>query len=169
MAVAIQSVEYASTVTTRASLGLADADTSEQTVTRKKHNTSKRLTPGGTVPVAKDAYTEVTLVAGAATLDLTNLPGGETGNIDLTGLNVQILKVKAVDAAGTDTPHAVTAKQGASNGYTGGGSGWQAPATPGGEAVFYWNGGASVVGGANKTIDFTGTLAEKFLVCVVAG
>ena len=170
MAVAVQSVEYASTVTAKASLGLADVPAAaDQTVTRKGHNTVKTLKPTTTPAATRDAYTEVTLTAGTATLDLTNLPGGETGTVDLTGLKVQVLKVKAVDAAGADTPHAVTAAEGASNGYTGGGGGWQAPAPPGGEAVFYWAGGASAVGPTNKTIDFTGTGGEKFLVCVIAG
>lgn len=170
MAVVIRSVDYVSQVQTRASLGLADVPVvADQTVTRQGHDTAARLTPTSTVPATKDAYTEVQLSGGAASIDLTAMPGGETGVADLSGLKVQILKVKAVDATGANTPHAVTAKVGASNGYLAGGTSWQFAVGPGGEFVAYLADASPDVDGAHKSIDFTGTGTDKFLVCVIAG
>lgn len=50
------------------------------------------------VPVSKFAYFEKALVAGAATLDLTDLEHEGGANVDGTGLKVQVFRVTAPSA-----------------------------------------------------------------------
>ena len=79
-------------------------------------NTAASLNATSTPPVSKAAVSQVALVAGAKTIDLTAAPhkvAGTTVSVDGTGLKVQgfLIRVPATNV------HALTIAPGASNAY----------------------------------------------------
>lgn len=87
----------------------------DQTFTHVIDGDSGSLTGSSTPAVSKAWSDEVQLTAGALSLDLTSLSRGSVlSSLDLTGLKLQLIKIKAA-IANTDT---VTIADGASNGYS---------------------------------------------------
>lgn len=103
---------------------------------------------------------EVTLVDGAGSITLLDLIGA-----DNRSLNAVDRKVYAVKFAAPDTNVAIiTAQDGASNGYSLFGAGWQIGLPPGAEIQAKLAGGAPVAASDAKNIDFVGTGTDKLKV-----
>ena len=75
--------------------------------------TSTSLSPGSTIPATKVFKDEVSLIAAAATLDLTALVRANLPDVDGTGL-----KLPAFIFQNTSTSGTLTIAKGASNGYS---------------------------------------------------
>jgi hypothetical protein len=105
--------------------------------------------------VAGDAFA---LTAGAATIDLTAIPGVQ-GNVTFSGIKV----VYAIfQNPGSNT---ITVSEGASNGYPIG----IHVIHPGGYRVCYFKDGLGDVSGSDKTIDLAGTGTDTLNAIFVAG
>jgi hypothetical protein len=118
-----------------------------------------------TTPDAEKAYAgRVTLIAGAATLDLTALTDSEGTVLSMTAKKVRFFAIK-----GNGNANVCTIKVGAANGFTGFGTAWTIDVQVGGW-IFLYAGAASVdIDATHKTIDFAGTLTQSFDVIIVAG
>lgn len=130
---------------------------------------SGTLNSSSAAPVTKVYSDEITLTAGAATIDLTSLTGFAATSASWSGLKVQaiILSTNANNTA------AVTFSEGASNGYEALGNGWTitiGASGKSGTAMFYLNEGAPDVGSSAKTIDVASSDTDaKFRIVAVAG
>jgi len=132
-------------------------------------NVGATLKSTTTPPVTTNYQDTIALVAGAYTLDLTNLIGAGGGVRDCTGLKVQLLRVSNRGTA------SLTFTKGASNGY----ALWSTthtvtlPAYSGtGEyptAMFFLPEGTPDVASGAKTIDFAGTGTNQFDISLAAG
>ncbi|HOA28101.1 MAG TPA: hypothetical protein PKG51_11380 [Arachnia sp.] len=158
--------QYASACTVREVLEVNTASSPEsgRTVTHSNFNTSLVLHASSTPPATKVAAFEQALTAGAATIDLTALTGANGVAVDGTGLKVQVLKIR-----NPDDNDPVTVAVGASNGYELAGADFSVAIPGGGEFTFYGNDGAPDIGLGAKTLDLSGTGAEKVEVIVVMG
>lgn len=124
------------------------------------------LTALSTVPGAKVAKFDLPLIAGAATIDLTALPGltaDET--INFTGLKVQaaIFRNKVGNA------NNMTVVFGAANAYLLKGAAWKAILAPGQLDLFLGKDAAPDVDATHKNIDVAGTLVQVLEVFLIAG
>lgn len=132
-------------------------------------DSSHELTGATTPAVDTPAFAEITLTAGAATLDLTAVACLDGTIKDFTGKKIRAIKfrVKAANAG------AFTIAKGASNGYTGFGSAFSVtlPANAGGGAwvQFYDAGVGTAVSGSVKTLDITGTGTQVLQVAILGG
>lgn len=151
------------------SLSLSEDHVSDPTVAHSDFGTgatSVALSSGSTPPATQIWSDQITLSAGAATVDLSALTH-PIATLDLTGLKVQAIKIAAASA----NTAAITASDGATNGYNifGDASG-QVTIAAGGEVVFYNPEGNPDVGAAAKTIDFSsGDTDAIFDIMVIAG
>lgn len=145
------------------------ANASRNYVTLDGYDNTHELT-ASTTPDADygDAF-ELTLTAGAVTLDLTAITGPDAGTISYSGKKIRAIKFRAKSTSAG----AFTIAKGASNGYTGFGSAFSVtlPANAAGGAwfMFYDAGGGTAVSGTVKTLDITGTGTQVIEVAVVAG
>lgn len=129
------------------------------------------MSDAGTTPTATKVFSgEVTLVAAAATLDLTALPGPSGTTIDMTGLRVQAVKLKTPDS----NTAKMKVKEGAATPYNLFGAvtadGDQVTLPP--ETVygpFVHKNTTEVVAAGKKNIDFAGVGTEKISVIIAAG
>lgn len=160
-------VTYASTVTVEETLAtnIPAAAAANRKVTHTLFNTSASLTSATTVPVTQVAAFEQSLTDGAATIDLTSLTGTNGSTVAMTGLKVQILKLKAKST----NANVITASEGASNGYELAGDGWKVALAAGQEVTIYGNDAAPDVASGAKTIDLAGTGTQTLEVMIVAG
>jgi hypothetical protein len=158
---------YALTVTTTETLetNVPAASATAKAVTHNGYNSSGTLTATSTVPATQCAYFEKALVAGAATIDLTALTGTNGATVSLSGLKVQLLKIKnkATNA------NAITVGEGAANGYELAGNAWSMILQPGQEFLFGGNDAAPDVGASAKNIDLAGTGTQAVEVAIVGG
>jgi hypothetical protein len=106
-----------------------------------------------------------TLVAGAVTIDLTNLTGTNGITVNGNGLKVQAIILQA--PAGNANP--LTFKQGATNGYTGLGTNFLITLSASGHAVCNPSGGGNAISATNKTFDLSGTGSQTLNVGVLMG
>jgi len=127
------------------------------------------LNASSAAPVTKIYSDEITLTAGAATIDLTSLTGFAGTSATWAGLKVQAILI-STNKNNTD---AVTFAEGGTNGYAALGSGWTITLGASGKsatALFYLNEGAPDVGASDKTIDVTSSDTDaKFRIVMVAG
>ena len=123
-----------------------------------------RLTASTTIPATKVFSDKIALVAGAKTLDLTDLTSGDT-TVDFAGLKVQFALFVNLGAS------VMTFKAGASNGYNIFGASGLVELKPLGGAVLYSGIDKlpNVINGSADEIDITGTLVEEFETILVAG
>lgn len=129
-------------------------------------STALGLTGTTTVPVSKWTGFSQALTAGAATIDLTNMPGITPSEVvNGTGLRCQIIKVQnpATNA------NSITFKTGGTNGHTVFGSTFSVTLAPGDEALLYGNNSTVTIASGNKTFDITGTGAQALNFVVVMG
>jgi len=144
------------------------ADTANNTVTLDGDDEDFTLTGTTTPAITKVSRFTITLSAGAATLDLTAIPGltpNET--IDGTGLKVQAIKF--TPSSGNANP--ITASKGGTNGYglTAAGTTWSIPMDAGQSSLRNTNNAAPAIGGSAKTIDFAGTGSQTIKVTIWLG
>lgn len=116
-----------------------------------------------TPAVTKSATLSKAMIAGAGTIDLTNLVGPGGAAVTFAGLKVQFVRFR------NDALAAITVTFGAANPYLLGGAGFVWVIPPGGELVFFGNGATPVVDGTHKNIDISGTLIQELHVELVAG
>jgi hypothetical protein len=137
--------------------------------------TSDSLNPGpvsysptGTPPVKYFSAQEVTLDGGgAATIDLTALPGTQD-DIDATGLKLQVFRIRG---RATNTGTAVNIAPGATNGYAllGAGNDANYPAQATRPWLLEFDDELPDVGPTAKNIALLGTAADKFYVELLVG
>jgi len=145
-----------------------NADASAKTLILDSMNENITLT-GSTSPAStKGSIFTVTLSGGAATLDLTAIPGltpNET--IDGTGLKVQFIKFTPTSS----NANPITVSKGASNGYgmTAAGTTWSIPMDAGQSETKQLNASSITIDATHKNIDFAGTAAQTIKVAIVLG
>lgn len=115
-------------------------------------------------PDGEDAWSgQVALVAGVATIDLTNLTQtGLSVPVDATGKKVRAICV----LADSGNANVIAIGVGASNGYTG--IGTISALNPGNMAIHTCQ-GSIAVDGTHKTLDFAGTGTQKLDILIVFG
>lgn len=115
--------------------------------------------------VTKAAYQQTNMIAGAGSIDLTNLLL-DAAAVTLTGLQPRGILITALPANAGD----VTVSKGASNGYTGLGNSFSATLKPGASVMMAWTlDNAVAVGSGAKTLDLSGTGTDGVQLSVVAG
>lgn len=117
------------------------------------------------VPVTDVATFDLTLSAGAGTVNLAALPGAGGGTRDLTGKKVQFVyfENKSTNA------NAMTVSVGASNGYDLLGATMAFTLQPGQRAYFELAEAAPDVASGDRTIDVAGTGSQVLKVGIVGG
>lgn len=119
-----------------------------------------------TPAVTKHSPYTLSLTAGAATIDLTSLPGiTEDETVDGSGLKVQMACFENPDTNANN----MTITFGASNGYLLLGTAWKIILKPGQSFQTYLDDGAPVIDGTHKNIDVAGTGTQSLLVEIVMG
>ena len=137
----------------------------DKSVQHNGYDTVATASASTTPPVAKCAFFEKALVAGAASIDLTALLGTNGATVDGTGLRVQFLKFR--NKATNADP--MTLSKGVANGYDGLGAAFSVTLPPGGEALVRAVDGGSDIGSANKTLDLAGVGTEAAEMGIVLG
>ena len=136
-----------------------------KTITHNGYNSSASLTSATTPPVTQCAFFEQALTAGAASIDLTALPGTNGATVDGSGLKVQAIKIKAKST----NANVITVTVGDANGYALAGAGFSVALLAGQEFVFYGNEATPDVGADAKTLDLDGTDEQSVEVSVAVG
>lgn len=158
-------VTYAATCTVAETLanntGSAPAGT--RLVTHTEYNETATLNSGTTPPATICAHFLLTLSSGAATVNLAALTGTNGATTDLTGLKVQVLRVKNLGA------NNMVIVPGASNGIDLLGASSSITIYPGAHAMFYLNDSAPDVASGDRTLDVTGTGSQTSEWTIVAG
>lgn len=126
-------------------------------------DTTETLTASTTPPVTQPAYFTQALTAGAATINLAALTHNGA-SVDLTGLKVQIFKIKNKDGNA-----AMVFTEGASNGIAQMGAAFKVTLLAGQEFTFFGNDASPDVAAGDRTIDVTGTGTQECEVSIVAG
>ncbi len=145
-------------VTETLTTGVAAAD--NPTVRMAGYDEAATINASSTPPATKCALYLATLTAGALSINLAALTG-PNGAVDLTGLRVQLLRVKNLGA------NAMTFSEGASNGIALSCLPFSVPA--GGIAFFYLADASPDVASGDRVIDVAGTAAQTAEVSIVAG
>lgn len=131
---------------------------SDNTVTINALNQTETINGTSTPPATLDACFNLTLTAGAGSINLAALLDPDLGTVVGTGLRVQYVRLV------NDAAAAMTIVQGASNGYDGFGAAFSVIIPPGGEFTFKTNDGGTDIGAANRLLDVTGT-GSQILSC----
>ncbi len=142
---------------------VVDAPSGFNTVIHRTFNSALALNANSSPPASQVAAFTQALVGGVSTIDLTNLIG-TFGTVNGTGLRVQVIKIK-----NSSTSNTMTFKFGGSNPYNLLGASWQIILPAGGEAEFFLNNGAPVVGSGAKNIDMSGTGTDSAQIIIVLG
>lgn len=141
------------------------AQAASRKVTHSLFNESATLTSATTPPVTQCAFFEQALTAGAATIDLTALPGTNGAVVNGNGLRVRAAKFKNK----TSNANPITIKFGASNPYNLLGASWQVILSPGQSVLVYADDDAPAIAAGAKNIDLSGTAAQVLEVALVIG
>jgi len=135
------------------------------TVSHNSFNlTGVTLNATSTAPVTTTSYQTYTLSAGAITIDLAALLGVNDEVQDATGLKLQTIIIS--NPSGNN---AITVTTGAVNGFPLFGGTNSVVIPTGATLAFYVPEGLTNVAAADKTIDVSGTLVEKFDVGITLG
>lgn len=134
-------------------------------VTHTNFNSEASLSASSTPPVTTVAAFEQLLTAGAATINLAALTGTNGASVNMTGLKVQVLKIKAK----ATNANPISVAVGASNGYDLAGSDFKVTLSPGQEFLFYGNEATPDVAAGERTLDLAGTGTQGADVIIVAG
>jgi len=133
-------------------------------ITHDQYGISQTINGGTTVPATKVYADEVSLSAGAKTIDFAAYPGTD-GTDDATGLKLQSLYL--LNKTGNS---AMEFSKGASNGYElGGDASWQVTLKQGQAVQVFGNEQEADVASGAKTIDVAGTGTEAFQIVAVFG
>lgn len=139
---------------------------SDNTITVNGLDESETYTDSTDVPVSKHAEGRKALSSGAATLDLTALPGQTADEtVNGTGLKVQLMKLRNKATNAND----ITVSKGASNGHTLFGSSWELTLKPGQSVTFAGDEAGPDVASNNKTVDLAGTGSQELEYLFVFG
>lgn len=160
------SVNYAFTATITEILpsNTGSASDGNRTVTHSNYNETDTITAATSAsPVTVQASFLATLSGGALTINLTALNGTNGAVVDLTGLKVQLVRVKNLGA------NNLTIKGGASNGHNFFTSTDGVVVVPNGVAMFFAPEGFQDVGASDLAWDLTGTSAQTSEWTIVAG
>lgn len=134
-------------------------------LTYSNWNTSKLLSGATTPPVTATVNFQQALSTGAATIDLTAVPGANGVSQSLTGLKPRFIKLQNPATNANN----ITVAKGASNGYTPSGSAFSVTIVPGGELLMDLGANGLAIGSGAKTLDLTGTGSQALNVQIVAG
>lgn len=160
------SLTYAATATVEETLETnvdsLGATTARQ-ITHNAFNESAALTASTTPPVTKVACFIATLSGGALTINLASLTGTNGATVDMTGLKVQVLRVKNLGA------NNLTIVPGGSNGIDLFGVSSSVTVYPSGHVMFYFNDASPDVASGDRTLDLTGTTTQTSEWTIVAG
>lgn len=166
----IVSSKIVSAITTVEQLDLGPGN--QPKVTLDGMNTTSRLTPDSTPAAVAAACFAVPLVAGAATIDLTALPGpvdAATCGPEGAATAVQAIKI----AAPKTNTHPITIAPSTVNGYAGSNGGFIFAAgqsltlAPGDETL--WKGSAPTVGSSRRDLTLTGTGTDVLNLTIILG
>ena len=124
------------------------------------------LTPSTTPPVTKVWSDRRTLGGTTETLDLTSLTGFAGLAVDLTGLKIVGIYIKAADA---NNAAGLQVEPGSSNGLNVFGTSGLVIVPPGGCEGSYKKAGGPTVGSGAKTVKVTGTAADVYTIVILAG
>lgn len=127
-------------------------------VLNMSHTLNSGTTPAGTHVAAF----QQALTAGAATIDLTALPGAGGSTFSATGKRLRYIKVRNPSA----NANPISIEEGASNGYA---LGATISLAPGQWAAIWLDGDADAVGGSDKTLDLAGTGSQALDVFLIFG
>ncbi len=126
------------------------------------------LTASTTPAATKQSQWTVTLSGGAATIDLTQIPGFNSSEvIDGTGLKVRMLQFYAP----ATNANVITALKAVSNGYglDAAGTSWTESLDPDTGRSMWLNTSAPTIGGSAKSITLTGTGSQTIQVGIILG
>lgn len=154
---------WAMTASVTETLADGSLGSSANSVQHTAFNEGATINASSTPPATKVAEAVVALSGGAKTVDLTALTGTNGATIDMSGLKVQIIRIKNLGA------NAMTFVEGASNGYELMGNAWSVILASGQVLMLYGNDATPDVAAGAKTIDVTGTTTQTFELTVVAG
>lgn len=144
----------------------AGADASNPDILINGLGDSDTINAGTTVPATKVAKFNQALTAGAATIDLTALPGQTADETVVgTGLKVQIAEFRNLSTNANN----ITVTFGAANGYLLAGAAWKAILAPGQSVRFILKDAAPDVDGTHKNIDLAGTGTQVLEVFLILG
>ena len=128
-------------------------------------NTSLSLSGTSTPPASVVGILAQALTSGAATIDLTNVPG--TNGVAVSGNGLKIRAVKFANPASNANP--ITIKFGAANPYLLFGASWSIILQPGQEFLAYLKDAAPAIGSGSKNIDLAGTGTQVLNVLILMG
>lgn len=150
-------VTFASTITVVETFSGDYVSPGDATVTINRLNESESLNAASSVPVTKHAAFRQAMTSGAATIDLSALPGKTADETVVgTGLKVQLAKFRNLASNAND----ITITEGASNGYALLGAGFSFTLKPGQSAAFSLDEAAPDIASGDRTIDIAGTGAQ---------
>jgi hypothetical protein len=161
-------VNYVSQVSIEETISGVFVSTRRGTVGIDGMNKSLVLDANSTPAVSKESAFQKALVNGAATIDLTSLPGidGTAGQVNGTGLKVRIIKLHNPDT----NANSIVATVGAANGYNLAGSTWKETIGPGEESLrLLADTVAPTIAANSKNLDLTGTGVQKLDVEIIMG
>lgn len=158
-------VALSSLLTITETLQLALANAGKENVVFDGHNTVLVMNATTTPPALQHATFQAALTAGAATIDLTALPGTQ-GTVVGTGQKVRACFFR--NPATNANP--ITIKFGAANPYLLLGAAWSMVLTPGQfVGPIYLKDGAPAIDATHKNIDLSGTGAQALDCVIVLG
>lgn len=141
--------------------GLAPA----QNVLHSAFNINGTLDAASGVPATTVVSFTQALGAGTATIDLTSLVGTNGSAVDLSGLKIQLLMIKAPAV----NANVISVEPGAANGYDFFGANMLVELAAGQQVLFFGNDAAPDVAGADLSFDLIGTGAQELDFIIVAG
>jgi len=161
------SAKYHLELTATETLALSLDNAANPDIVHKIDSSFGTIDADSTVPATKVFSDQITLSSGTSTLDLTGLSIATLDNVDMTGLKVQLFKVKA---ASTNSA-VLTVADGATNGYSiFGDTSGQVSLDAGTEILVYVPDKLADVSSTVKTIDFTSSDVDAIYdVIIVAG
>jgi hypothetical protein len=113
--------------------------------------------------VTQCAYGSYNLTAGAGSINLAAAGGFKNSVVDLTGLKIRQLHIRAK----ATNVNPITITKGAANGYTGFGAAFSLTLDPGKAAIL--KGNATAVAAAVRLLDLTGTGTQGVEYMILAG
>jgi hypothetical protein len=157
------SVVWAMNATTQETLAAntGSAADASRVVTHSQYDEGATLNAGSTPPATLPAFFLGTLGTGALTINLASLTGTNGALIDMTGLRVQILRVKNLGA------NSMTFAEGGSNGIALSCLPFTVPS--GGVAMFYLADASPDIASGDRTIDVTGSGSQTFECSIICG
>ncbi len=159
------SVTYAATATVAETLANNTGSSlpASRVVTHTEYNETANLNAASTPPVTQVAEFLLTLVSGAATIDLRALDGTNAAVVDGNGLKVQIVRIKNLGA------NPMTFKGGAATPHNMFGTTDGQEVFPGGHIMLFSNDSGDDIDATHKHWDVTGTAAQTAEITVIMG